>query len=74
MNYVKVQNSDGLVRDMSSNAIINMNDKEYTSYMCRRSQAEERKRQINKQAEEIESIKTEMLEIKSLLLEMIKGK
>lgn len=74
MSYIKVQNAEGLVRDMSTNAIINTDESKYSSYLNKRAQIEDRKRQINKQSEEIDALKNEMLEIKQLLMELIKGK
>lgn len=74
MSYLQVQNADGLVRDTSTNAIINIDENGYKSYLNRKAQSEARKQQINKQVEEIETIKQEMSEIKQILLELLKGK
>lgn len=74
MSYLQVQNVDGLVRDTSTNAIVNVDENGYKSYLSRKAQAEARKQQINKQVEEIDIIKQEMSEIKQILLELLKGK
>lgn len=74
MTYLQVQNADGLVRDTSTNAIINVDDVAYKSYISKKSQAEARRQQINKQIEDIDALKSEMTEIKQILLELLKGK
>lgn len=74
MSYLQVQNAEGLVRDTTTNAIINVDDNAYRTHLARKAQIEARKQQINKQIEEIDYLKQEMSEIKQILLELLKGK
>lgn len=65
---VKVQNHSSLVRDMSSNAVINTSDSDYDSFRKKKEMIEKQKAQIDSQVKQIESIKCEISEIKSMLL------
>ena len=70
-NIVRIKDSDGLVRDISSGAIINTNVNEYQKYLKRKATAEELRNKINDNSKEIIEIKTEITEIKQLLLTLI---
>ena len=67
MDFVKVKDHDGLVRDLSSGAIINTNRTEYENYMKAREKALEKESQIAQQAEDINNLKQSVSEIKELL-------
>lgn len=69
--FVHIKSKEGLVRDMSSGAVLNANQSEYENYLARRSQAKNSKEQIAKQAEEINNIKNEICEIKQMLLALL---
>ena len=62
--YVKVKDNDDLVRDNENSAILNVDADALSKYKMRREQ--ERKRN-----EEINTLKKDVSEIKSLLLQMI---
>lgn len=62
--YVKVKDNDDLVRDKENSAILNVDADALSKYKMRREQ--ERKRN-----EEINTLKKDVSEIKSLLLQMI---
>jgi len=62
--YVKVKDNEDLVRDKNNSAILNIDADALSKYKMRREQ--ERKRN-----EEIEELKKDVSEIKSLLLQMI---
>mgnify|MGYP003119280096 CR=1 FL=1 len=62
--YVKVKDNEDLVRDKNNSAILNVDADALSKYKMRREQ--ERKRN-----EEIEELKKDVSEIKSLLLQMI---
>ena len=62
--FQKIQDHADLVRDTRSNAIINTNTDVYYA-------AKARKRKTQNQNQEIQSLKKEMSEIKSLLLTLI---
>jgi hypothetical protein len=70
-NYVKVKDSDSLVRDISSGAIINTNTAEYETYLNRRMKNKEVRQQVQSNAVEIKELKSEISEIKSLLISLI---
>ena len=72
--FAPVEGHNSLVRDMSSNAIISMNDSEFTAYTKRREVEKKRQQQIAAQVQEIECLKTEMLEIKQMLSQLIANK
>jgi hypothetical protein len=71
VTLVKVKDKDSLVRDMTSGAIINTNTTEYEMYLKRRNANKQMKDQLQSNTEEIKEIKTELSEIKSLLISLI---
>lgn len=74
VNYVKVQGQDGLVRDSESGAILSINDNEFDAYKAKRQKEIERQKLIDQQVQEINELKSDMLEIKQMLSILIKGK
>jgi hypothetical protein len=68
---VKIEGKDGLVRDIITSAIINTNRSEYQNYINRRDSVLSKQRQIEEHSEEINNIKTELSEIKQMLLVLI---
>lgn len=68
---VKIENSDGLVRDLSSGAIINTNRTEYENYLQRKNASEKLKSQLEQNSDDIQQLKTDMSEIKHLLVALI---
>ena len=74
--YVQVEGHTSLVRDMDSGAVINTNRSEYERYVKQKRLFQERNsqiEQINKHTNEINSIKDDLQEIKSMLLQMVKN-
>jgi hypothetical protein len=71
MEYLRVQGHDGLVREKSSGAIINTNRTEYDEYMERVRLAEEKDSLISQHTAEINNIKNELQDIKTLLLKLV---
>ena len=69
--YVKIENKDGLIRDMSSGAVLNTNRTDYENYLTRKRQAQIEKEQSSKQVEEINNLKNEINEIKQMLLALM---
>jgi hypothetical protein len=69
--YVKIKTKDGLVRDMSSGAVLNTNRTDYENHLTRKKQAELAKEQASKQVEEINNLKNELSEIKQMLLSLM---
>lgn len=77
MSYLKVKGHDGLVRDISNGAIINTNNAEYERYMKQKKAAQERQSQldqVSKHTEDINNIKNELQEIKSMILQLLTHK
>ena len=68
---VKIEGKDGLVRDVSTRAIINTNRSEYQNYINRRDSVINKKNQIEEHSKDINNIKTELSEIKQMLLMLI---
>ena len=67
MEYLKVQGEDGLVRDISSQAILNTNNKEYESYVARRDAAKAQKLELERQGKELTQVKSDISEIKQMI-------
>ena len=67
MEHMKVKGMPDLVRQRSSNAILNVNDKDLNKYKEERHQALQNKRL----AEEQQSLRRDVDEIKSLLKELL---
>ena len=72
MVKLKVEGYENLVRDVSSNAIVNTNRSEYQLYMARIKSREKQGDEIRSAVNEINNLKAELREIKSLLQEVIK--
>ena len=72
MVKLKVEGYESLVRDVSSNAIVNTNRSEYQMYMARIRAREKHGDEIRNAVKEINTLKAELREIKSLLQEVTK--
>jgi hypothetical protein len=72
--FVKIQNKDGLVRDLSSGAVINTNRTDRENYLQKRNAAKELNQQIKQNADKIEKIESDVTQIKEMLAMLIKGK
>ena len=68
--YIKVEAQDSLVRDMSSNAIVNNNKSEYEDYLRISEQKYKEKKEFEKLKNDVDGIKDDLDEIKSLLKSM----
>ena len=69
--FLKVEGNEDLVRDTSSNAIINRNR---TAYEVAKKRAEETQRQrdeIRTALREINSLKSDMHEIKTMIVQLV---
>ena len=69
---IKVAGHDSLARDVRSNAIVNTSKNEYQLYMNRIRSREQQSDEIRNTIKEINLLKQELFEIKSLLKEVIK--
>jgi len=72
--FVKIQNKDGLVRDLSSGAVINTNRTDRENYLQKRNATKELNQQIKQNSDKIEKIESDVTEIKEMLAMLIKGK
>ena len=69
--YIKVEAQDSLVRDMSSNAIVNNNKSEYENFLKISEQKYKEKRKFEKLKTDVDTIKGDLDEIKSLLKSIV---
>ena len=67
MAILKVKGHDSLVRDTSSNAIINSSTSEYKIYMSKYRAREQQSDELRNACKEINTLKAELREIKSLI-------
>ena len=72
MTKLKVEGYESLIRDVRSNGIINTNKSEYQVYMARIRAREKQGDDIRNAVKEINTLKAELREIKSLLQEVTK--
>jgi hypothetical protein len=70
--FIKVEGHSNLVRDTYSNGIVNTNVSEYQIYMQRVKNREKQGDQIRNAVKEINTLKTELREIKNLIKELVK--
>ena len=71
--YIKVEGHTSLVRDIKSNAIVNQNVTEFQTYMKRVRDREQQGDQIRSAVKEINTLKTELREIKGLLKKVVEN-
>jgi len=62
-----------LARDPETNAIVNVNNLEYTQYLSRRDVKTEKNQKVQTIEEDLANVKSELNEIKSLLKELLHG-
>ena len=67
MEYLKVQGEDSFIRDVSSQAILNNNNKEYESYIARRDAVKSQKLELERQGKELTQVKSDISEIKQMI-------
>ena len=66
MNLIDIKDRSGLVRDMSSGAILNTNQSEYENYLMMKQKKKHQQEQINNLINEVD-------ELKSLVKTLIKA-
>ena len=69
--YLRVEENEDLARDKNSQAIINTNKSAYDKAVIRSKAAQKQRDEIRDATREINNIKCEMHEIKSLLQELV---
>ena len=71
VNYIEVEGNKNLVREVSSHAIINRNRGAYELAKKRAADAQRQRDEIRNTTREINTLKSEMYEIKNLLIGLI---
>ena len=71
---VKVEGHAHLVRDLKSQAIINTDSDAYARYMARKRKQKEQTDEIRSVIRDVNELKTEMREIKDLLIGLANGR
>ena len=74
MSVVKVKGHTHLVRDLKSQAIVNTDSDAYARYMARKVKQSKKDDEMRDVVREVNSLKTEMREIKDLLREIRDGR
>ena len=74
MSIIKVKGHTHLVRDLKSQAIINTDSDAYARYMARKVKQSKKDDEMRSVVREVNSLKTEMFEIKKLLMEIKDGR
>lgn len=67
---IPIDGHDNLYRDPKTNAIIVKNDDQYTTYIKNRNRIAEKNALIDQTAQEVKDLKSEISEIKQLLLKL----
>ena len=70
MKIAKVEGHTNLVRDLKTQAIVNTDSDAYARYMVRKAKQAEKEDELRGVVREINTIKAEMFEIKSLIKEI----
>jgi len=73
MARLQVKGYSHLVREVSSNGIVNTNVNEYETYMKRIKAREQHGDEIRSAVKEINTLKAELREIKGLIKELVNG-
>ena len=71
MKIAKVEGHAHLVRDLKTQAIVNTDSDAYARYMARKVKQAEKEDELRGVVREINTIKAEMYEIKSLIKEIV---
>ena len=71
MAKLRVEGYDSLVRDTSSNAVINSSSSEYKIYMARYRARNKQSDELRMACKEINTLKSELREIKSLITKVL---
>ena len=74
MSSVKVKGHTNLVRDLKSQAIINVDSEAYARYMARKAKQQKKDDEIRKVIRDVNELKCEMREIKNLILGLRNGR
>ena len=70
---MKVEGHSNLIRDESSNAILNVNSSEYNQYLSQRAKRKQGGERIDNMENDLKSLKDDINEIKTLLRALSNG-
>lgn len=73
MQYKEIENLAGFVRDTQTNVVVNTNKAEIQAARRRKELLREEKNRQASLASDVEDLKTEMKEMKSLLVQLVNG-
>ena len=68
-----VEGNKDLARDPKTNSIVNVNDLEYHKYISQRSVKQKKNESLDSMKTDLDNLKGEINEIKSLLKELVNG-
>ena len=71
MAKLRVEGHENLVRDTTSNAVINSSTSEYKIYMSKYRAREKQSDELRNACKEINNLKAELREIKTLIIEKL---
>jgi hypothetical protein len=71
-SLVKIENSSSLVRDENTNAILNVDQKSLDMYKRSRKLRQQEKQQVVRLEEQVNSLMTDITEIKQLLTQLVR--
>ena len=71
MKYIKVKDNSDLVRDVTTNSIINTNINEYQRYLSMKIDKDTENKKMKNFENDLDNIKNDITEIKSLLRSLI---
>ena len=74
MDTVKVEGHAHLVRDLKSQAIVNTDSAAYAQYMARKTSQKKKNDEIRGVIRDVNELRTEMREIKDLLIGLTNGR
>ena len=74
MNLVQVEGRKNLMRDLDTGAILNLDDKRSAGFKLAKLNRQNQKDQLEKNTNDINSIKSEITEIKTMLRALIDGR
>ena len=73
MSYLKVEGHGDLYRDSTTNSLVNRNTSDYNRYMSQKKTKNEEAENVDTMEQDLNNIKNEINEIKSLLKELVNG-
>ena len=71
MSLIKIQNFEHLVKDNKTNAVVNTSKSEFQLYLRQRQERNKNGDKLRNACKEINNLKSELREIKSLLVKVL---